>query len=95
MNKFKKRINKIKKLELLIKRLLYPIFHNTHPLLRNKDYIRNLFYEKTLEYNIEALDFNKGIVLGTFQGKDYLMNCQPGNLIESTIYLKKVEITRL
>ena len=29
-------------------------------------------------------------MLGSFQGKDYLMNCQPGDLIESKIYLEKV-----
>ena len=90
MGKFKKRINKIKKLELLVKRLVYPIFHKTHPLFRKKDYFLKLFQEKTLEYNIEALNFKEGIVSGTFQGKDYLMNCRPGNLIESTIYLEKV-----
>ena len=90
MSKFKKRLNKIKKVVLLIKRLLYPLFHSTHPLFRQKDYFLNLFQEKTLGYNIKALNFKEGIILGTFQGKDYLMNCQPGNLIESTIYLEKV-----
>ena len=90
MGKFKKRINKIKKLELLAKRLVYPIFHKTHPLFRKKDYFLKLFKEKTLEYNIGALSFKEGIVSGSFQGKDYLMNCRPGNLIESTIYLEKV-----
>jgi len=90
MGKFKKRINKIKKLELFVKRLLYLIFHNTHPIFRKKDYLLKLFQEKTIAYNIEALNFEEGIVLGTFQGKDYLINCRPGNLIESTIYLEKV-----
>lgn len=90
MSKFKKRLNKIKKVVLLIKRLLYPLFHSTHPLFRQKDYFLNLFQEKALGYNIKALNFKEGIILGTFQGKDYLMNCQPGNLIESTIYLEKV-----
>ena len=90
MGKFQKRLNKIKKMELLIKRLLYPLFHSTHPLFRKKDYFLNLFQEKTLGYNIGALNFKQGIVLGSFQGKDYLMNCQPGDLIESKIYLEKV-----
>lgn len=90
MGKFQKRLNKIKKMELLIKRLLYPLFHSTHPLFRKKDYFLNLFQEKTLDYNIDALNFKEGIVLGSFQGKDYLMNCQPGDLIESKIYLEKV-----
>lgn len=90
MNKFEKRINKLKKIELLIKRVAYPLFHSTHPLFRKKDYFLNLFKEKAFSYNIEALNFDEGVVMGSFQGKNYLMNCQPGNLVETTIYLEKV-----
>lgn len=90
MSKFKKRLNKIKKIELLIKRITYPLFHSTHPLFRKKDYFLNLFKEKAYEYNIAALNFDEGVVMGSFQGKDYLMHCQPGNLVETTIYLEKV-----
>ncbi len=89
MNKFKKRINKLKKIELLVKRKLYPFFHSTHPLFRKKDYFLNLFTEKALGYNLDALNFDEGVVMGSFQGKDYLMNCQPGDLVETTIYLEK------
>jgi len=90
MSKLNKRLNKIKKIELLIKRILYPLFHSTHPLFRKKDYFLNLFKEKAYGYNIDALNFDDGVVMGSFQGKDYLMNCQPGNLVETTIYLEKV-----
>ncbi len=62
MSKFKKRINKLKKLELLIKRVTYPLFHSTHPLFRKKEYFLNLFKEKAYGYNIEALNFDKGQV---------------------------------
>ena len=55
-----------------------------------QDYLLKLFKEKELAYNIDALNFEEGVVLGTFQGKDYLMNCQPGNLIETTIYQDKI-----
>jgi FkbM family methyltransferase len=90
MNKFRKRIDKLKKLQLLLQRKMYPFFHNTHPILRKKDYLLKLFKEKTLTYNINALNFEEGVVLGSFQGKDYLINCHPGNLIETTIYLDKI-----
>lgn len=90
MSKLQKRINKLKKLELLIKRLTYPLFHSTHPLFRKKDYFLNLFKEKALGYNLKALNFEEGVVLGSFEDKNYLMNCQPGNLIETTIYLDKI-----
>ena len=88
MKKLRKRINKIRKLVLLLKRRFYLLFHSTHPIFREKDYFLNLFQEKAYGYNIKALNFTSGIVLGSFQGKDYLMHCKPGNLIESTIYLK-------
>ena len=90
MNKLKKRIYKLKKIELVFKRITYLIFHKTHPIFRKKDYLLNLFKEKTLGYNIEALNFKEGLVLGEFQDKNYLLHCQPGNLIESTIYLEKI-----
>ena len=90
MIKFIKRVDKLKKLQLLLQRKLYPFFHRTHPLFRQKDYFLKLFKEKALAYNIDALNFKEGVVLGSFQGKDYLMNCQPGNLIETTIYLDKI-----
>lgn len=90
MSKYKKRIDKLKKFELLIKRITYSIFHKTHPIFRKKNYFSNLFKEKALGYNIEALDFKEGVVSGEFQDRNYLMHCQPGNLIESTIYLEKV-----
>jgi len=89
MDKLKKRIHKLKKLELLIKRRLYPLFHSTHPLFRKKNYFLNLFTEKSLGYNLEALNFDQGVVLGSFEDKNYLMHCQPGDLIETTIYLEK------
>ena len=90
MSKFRKRVNKLKKLQLFLQRKMYPFFHKTHPLFRNKDYFLKLFKEKALAYNIEAFNFEEGVVLGEFQGKDYLMNCRPGNLIETTIYLDKI-----
>ena len=90
MSKFRKRIDKLKKLQLILQRKMYPFFHNTHPLFRKKDYFLKLFKEKALAYNIDALNFKEGVVLGSFQGKDYLMHCQPGNLIETTIYLDKI-----
>jgi FkbM family methyltransferase len=90
MIKFRKRVDKLKKLQLLLQRKVYPFFHRTHPLFRQKDYFLKLFKEKALAYNIDALNFEEGVVLGSFQGKDYLMNCQPGNLIETTIYLDKI-----
>ena len=90
MNKFKKRIDKLKKIQLLLQRKMYFFFHNTHPLFRKKDYLLKLFKEKTLAYNIDALNFEEGVVLGLFQGKNYLIYCQSGNLIETTIYLDKI-----
>jgi FkbM family methyltransferase len=90
MNKLRKRIDKLKKIQLLLQRKMYPFFHNKHPLFRKKDYFLKLFKEKALAYNIDALNFEDGIVLGSFQGKDYLINCHPGNLIETTIYLDKI-----
>ncbi|MEK9629502.1 MAG: FkbM family methyltransferase [Nitrospinota bacterium] len=90
MNKINKRINKLKKIELLINRLAYRLFHKTHPIFRKREYFLNLFKEKAYSYNIDALNFDEGVVMGSFQGTDYLMNCRPGNLIESTIYLEKV-----
>jgi FkbM family methyltransferase len=90
MNKFRKRIDKFKKIQLLLQRKMYTFFHKTHPLFRKKDYLLKLFKEKALAYNIDALNFEEGVVLGSFQGKDYLINCHPGNLIESTIYLNKI-----
>jgi FkbM family methyltransferase len=90
MNKFRKRIDKLKNIQLLLQRKMYPFFHNKHPLFRKKDYLLKLFKEKALAYNIDALNFEEGVVLGSFQGKDYLINCHPGNLIETTIYLDKI-----
>jgi FkbM family methyltransferase len=90
MNKFKKRIDKLKKIQLLLQRKMYPFFHKTHPVFRKNDYLLKLFKEKSLAYNIDALNFEEGVVLGSFQGKDYLINCHPGNLIETTIYLDKI-----
>jgi FkbM family methyltransferase len=90
MNKFRKRIDKLKKIQLLLQRKMYPLFHNTHPLFRKKDYLLKLFKEKALAYNIDALNFEEGVVLGSFQGKDYLINCHPGDLIETTIYMDKI-----
>jgi FkbM family methyltransferase len=90
MSKFRKRIDKLKKIQLLLQRKMYPFFHNTHPLFRKKNYLLKLFKEKALAYNIDALNFEEGVVLGSFQGKDYLINCHPGNLIETTIYLDKI-----
>ena len=74
----------------MLKRITYLIFHKTHPIFRKKDYLLNLFKEKALEYNIQALNFKDGIALGEFQGKNYLIQCQPGNLLESTIFIEKV-----
>jgi FkbM family methyltransferase len=90
MNKFKKRIDKLKKIQLLLQRKMYSFFHKTHPVFRKNDYLLKLFKEKSLAYNIDALNFEEGVVLGSFQGKDYLINCHPGNLIETTIYLDKI-----
>jgi FkbM family methyltransferase len=90
MNKLRKRIDKLKKIQLLLQRKMYPFFHNTHPLFRKNGYLLKLFKEKALAYNIDALNFEEGVVLGSFQGKNYLINCHPGNLIESTIYLDKI-----
>ena len=90
MSKFEKKINKIKKIFLAIKRLTYPLFHSNHPLFRKKNYFLNLFEEKALGYNIKALDFEEGITLGSFQNKNYLMHCRPGDLIESKIYLDNI-----
>jgi hypothetical protein len=57
MNKLRKRIDKLKKIQLLLQRKMYSFFHNKHHLFRKKD---------------------------------YLINCHPGNLIETTIYLDKI-----
>jgi hypothetical protein len=59
MSKFRKRVDKLKKLQLLLRRKMYPFFHNTHPLFREKDYLLNLFKEKALAYNIDALNSQK------------------------------------
>tara|TARA_Y100001936_G_scaffold55005_1_gene53852 strand:+ start:604 stop:1530 length:927 start_codon:yes stop_codon:yes gene_type:complete len=90
MNKFRKRIDKLKKIQLLLQRKMYPFFHNKHPLFRNNGYLLKLFKEKALAYNINALNFEDGVALGSFQGKDYLIYCRPGNLIETTILLDKI-----
>ena len=90
MSKLKKRIYKLKKIELLFKRITYSVFHKTHPIFKKKDYLLNLFKEKALEYNIQALNFKEGIVLGEFQDKNYLIHCQPGNLLESTVFIEKI-----
>ena len=90
MKNLKKRIYKLKKIELLLKRITYSVFHKTHPIFKKKDYLLNLFKEKALEYNIQALNFKEGIVLGEFQDKNYLIHCQHGNLLESTIYIEKI-----
>ena len=90
MSKLKKRIHKLKQIGLLLKRITYSVFHKTHPIFRKKDYLLNLFNEKTPKYNIQALNFQEGIVLGEFQDKNYLIHCQPGNLLESTIYIEKI-----
>ena len=58
MNKFRKRIDKLKKIQLLLQRKMYPFFHNKHPLFRNNGYLLKLFKEKALAYNINALNFN-------------------------------------
>ena len=46
MSKFRKRIDKLKKLQLTLQRKMYPFFHSTHPLFRKKDYFLKLFKEK-------------------------------------------------
>ena len=90
MSKLKNPIYKLKKIGLLLKRITYSVFHKTHPIFKNRDYLLNLFKEKTPEYNIQALNFKEGIVLGEFQDKNYLIHCQPGNLLESTIFIEKI-----
>tara|TARA_B100000686_G_scaffold45311_1_gene48032 strand:+ start:248 stop:442 length:195 start_codon:yes stop_codon:yes gene_type:complete len=64
MSKLKKRIHKLKQIGLLLKRITYSVFHKTHPIFRKKDYLLNLFKEKTSKYNIEAFNFQEVIVLG-------------------------------
>jgi hypothetical protein len=64
-----------------LKRKIYPFFDNTHPLFQKKYYLLKLIKKKTLAYNIDELNFEEGVVLGSFEGKDYLINCHPGNFI--------------
>jgi hypothetical protein len=69
---------------------MYPFFHKMYPLFRKKDYLLKLFNEKALAYYIDALNFEEVVVLESFQGKNYLINCRPVNLIETSIYLNKI-----
>jgi FkbM family methyltransferase len=57
--------------------------HCTHPVFNDSNYFFDYFSEKTSGYNLEAIDFSQGVTLAEFKDNKYLMNCRPGDYIES------------
>lgn len=57
--------------------------HCAHPVFNDSDYFFDYFSEKTSGYNLGAINFSQGVTLAEFKGNKYLMNCRPGDYIES------------
>lgn len=57
-----------------------------HKVFTDKNYFHGIF-SKIAPYNLGSLNLREGIAVGTFKDYRYLMRMQPGDHIESQIYL--------
>lgn len=72
-----------------LKRKVWNSWLNTPPLpiFTDKDYFRKSF---STSPNNKSLDFEKGLVIGSFRGTSYLLSIHPQNLIESHVFLNQI-----
>lgn len=70
------------------KRRVYRKFNITpmHKVFSDKNYFDGIF-SKIAPYNLASLNLSEGIAVGTFRDYRYLMRMEPGDHIESQIYL--------